>query len=145
VAERFIPKPTPDTQMYWDKAKEGELWIPKCGACGHVFFHPRSLCPKCGSNDVSWIQASGRGKVESFVINHTPAAGYEDEVPYAIAFVKLEEGPRLTSNILGVAQNPEAIFIGLDVEVTFEQRGDISLPQFRAVPAGSAVVNAVSA
>jgi uncharacterized OB-fold protein len=133
---RFTPVPTPDTQVFWDKAAEGELWLPRCGSCANVFFYPRSCCPSCGSDDVEWFLASGRGTVESFVINHTPAPGYEDAAPYAIAFVKLEEGPRLTSNLLEIEQTPEAISIGMPVEVVFEQRGDIALPQFRPVLVG---------
>jgi len=131
MSERFVPVPTPETQTYWDKAAEGELWLPKCTSCGRFFFYPRDFCPRCSSSDVEWVQASGRGVVESFVINHRPAPGYEDDAPYAIAFVKLDEGVRLTANILDIPQTPEHITIGLPVEVVFEKRGDIAVPQFR--------------
>ncbi|KIF66831.1 hypothetical protein HY68_33740 [Streptomyces sp. AcH 505] len=131
MSGRFVPVPTPETRTYWDKAAEGELWLPRCGPCAEFFFYPRAFCPACGSDDVSWARVSGRGTVESFVINHRAAPGYEGDVPYAIAFVKLAEGPRLTANILDVPQTPEHIKVGLPVEVTFEQRGDFTLPQFR--------------
>jgi uncharacterized OB-fold protein len=133
VSKRFLPVPTPETATYWEKAGEHELWLPRCNACGTVFFYPRSLCPGCHSDAIEWFQASGRGVVESFVINTMPAPGYEDAAPYAIAFVRLEEGVRLTSNLLDVEQTPEAIRIGMPVEVTFEDRGEISVPQFRPV------------
>ena len=137
--DRPLPTPiVPESKPYWDGLKEGKLLLPKCSACGNVFFYPRSFCPKCGCDDVEWFLASGRGTVESFVINHTPAPGYEDAAPYAIAFVKLEEGPRLTSNLLEIEQSPEAISVGMPVEVVFEQRGDIALPQFRPVLVGGA-------
>lgn len=131
-----VPIPTPETQFYWDRAKEHELWLPKCGNCGRLHFAPRAFCPYCSSADIGWIQASGRGVVESFIINHTPGPGYAEQGPYSIAFVQLEEGIRLASNLLEVAQTPEAISIGLPVEVTFEERGEFSIPQFR--PARSA-------
>jgi uncharacterized protein len=135
AAERFVPVPTPETAFYWEKTAQGELWLPRCGSCGEVFFYPRPACPHCQSEDVSWLQASGRGTVESFVINHVPAPGYE--APYVIALIMLEEGVRLTSNLLGVDPVPEAVSIGLPVEVEFEQRMSIALPQFRVVrPAG---------
>jgi uncharacterized OB-fold protein len=131
MSERFVPVPTPETRTYWDKAAEGELWLPECASCGEFFFYPRAFCPRCASDDVVWTKASGRGVVESFVINHRPAPGYEDEGPYAIAFVKLDEGPRLTANLLDIPQTPEHIRVGLPVEVVFEKRGDLALPQFR--------------
>jgi hypothetical protein len=131
MSERVVPVPTPDTAVFWDKAKEGELWLPRCESCGEVVFYPRSFCPRCGSGDLSWFRASGRGVVESFVVNHVPAPGYE--APYIIAFVKLDEGPRLMSNLLEIEQTPEAVSVGMPVEVVFEQRGDLALPQFRPV------------
>ena len=129
MAERFVPVPTPETATYWEKAALGELWLPRCGSCGRAFFYPRPACPYDHSEDVSWFRASGRGTVESFVINHVPAPGYT--APYVIALVMLEEGVRLTSNLLGVDPVPEAVSVGMPVEVEFEQRGEIALPQFR--------------
>ena len=71
--------------------------------------------------------------VESFIINHNPAPGYEQDAPYVIALIMLEEGVRLTTNLLGVEQTPDAVRIGLPVEVVFEQRDRIALPQFRVI------------
>ncbi len=131
MTERTLPQPTPETQVFWDKAKDQELWLPRCTACDTVFFYPRASCPQCGSDRVEWFRASGRGVVESFIINSIPAPGYEGLAPYAIAFIRLDEGVRLTSNLLDVEQSPDAISVGLPVEVTFEERGDMSIPQFR--------------
>ena len=96
-----IPVPTPETQPYWDKAREHELWIQRCLACAHVFFYPRPHCPHCLSDNLEWFKASGRGTLYSYVINHRPAPGFEDEAPYAIAIVQMEEGPRMMTNIVG--------------------------------------------
>jgi uncharacterized OB-fold protein len=130
AAERFVPVPTPETALYWEKTAQGELWLPRCGSCGTVFFYPRPACPHCQSEDVTWFRASGRATVESFIINHVAAPGYT--APYVIALVMLEEGVRLTSNLLGVDPEPGAVSIGMLVEVEFEQRDGIALPQFRA-------------
>jgi uncharacterized OB-fold protein len=131
---RFVPEPTPETQPYWDGAAAGELRIQRCRDCGTAFFYPRPLCPGCGSTAVEWFTASGRATLYSYTINHRPAPGFEP--PYAIAVVELAEGPRLMANIVGVASTPENLVLDMDLEVTFEARGELQLPQF--TPAGGA-------
>ena len=128
--QRVIPKPTPETQHYWDGAREGELRLQTCQACDHTYFPPRPFCPECGSRDVAVNKASGKAKLLSYVINHLPSPGFEP--PFAIAIVELEEGPRLMSNILDCEQTPEALQLDMPLEVTFEKLSDeITLPQFR--------------
>jgi uncharacterized OB-fold protein len=129
--ERVIPKPTPETQHYWDGAREGELRLQNCNVCDNTYFPPRPFCPECGSREVTVIKASGRGKLLSYVINHLPSPGFDDG-PFAIAVVELEEGPRMMSNILECEQTPEALQLDMPLEVMFEKLSDeITLPQFR--------------
>ncbi len=129
--DRVIPKPTPETQHYWDGAAEGELRLQRCDACANTYFPPRPFCPDCGSRAVSVIVASGRATLYSYVINHLPTPGFDDG-PFAIAVVELEEGPRLMANILDCPQTPEALQLDMALEVTFEKLSDaITLPQFR--------------
>lgn len=125
------PKPTPETQHYWEGTKAGELRLQRCNGCGQAYFYPRPSCPHCGSTDVAWFRASGRGKLHTYMINHRPAPGFADKAPYAIAIVELEEGPRMMSNIVGVPQTPEALVLDMDLEVDFEPRGEQMLPVFR--------------
>jgi uncharacterized OB-fold protein len=66
----------------------------------------------------------------SYVINHRPAPGFEDEAPYAIAVVQLAEGPRMMTNLVGVPSTPEDLVLDMPLQVTFEQRGEVSLPLF---------------
>jgi uncharacterized OB-fold protein len=102
-----------------------------------VYFPPRPFCPDCGSRSVESFNASGKGKLHSYVINHRPAPGFESEAPYSIAVVKLDEGPTMMTNIVGIAQTPEALKLDMAVEVTFESASErISLPKFK--PAGGA-------
>ena len=130
-----LPQPTPETHHFWDGTRAGELRLQRCEPCRHVYFPPRPFCPKCGAREVSVIQASGRGHLYSYVINHRPPPGFEDDAPYAIAVVELEEGPRMMSNLVDVEQTPEALQLDMALEVTFEQVTDeITLPKFR--PAG---------
>ena len=132
-----IPQPTPETQPFWDGTKVGELRLQRCDACRNVIFPPRRFCPKCTSRSVSWFKASGKGKLWSYVINHRPAPGFEADAPYAIAVVKLDEGPTLMTNIVDCPQTPEALELDMPVEVVFEAVSEtISLPRFRPAGAG---------
>ncbi len=131
--KRPLPKPTPETQHFWEGAKAGELRLQSCGDCKHTYFPPRPFCPKCASRNVAVKKASGKAKLHSYVIHHRPAPGFDP--PYAIAVVELAEGPRMMTNISGCPQTPEALQLDMDLEVTFEKQSDtISLPFFK--PAG---------
>ena len=94
-----------------------------------MYFPPRPLCPACSSRDVEVFVASGRGTLLSYVINHRPHPSFES--PYAIALVRLEEGPTMMSNIIDCAQTPEALVLDMPLTVTFEDNGDIAIPLFR--------------
>ena len=129
-ANRPIPVPTPETQHFWDGTKLGELRLQRCNACSSVYFPPRPFCPECGSRSVAVFAASGKGRLESYVINQRPHPAWEE--PYAIALIRLEEGPRLMSNVVGCAQTPEALQLDMSLEVTFEALSeDIVLPLFK--------------
>lgn len=95
---------------------------------------PRYLCPHCWSTDLDWVQASGRGTVHSFtVIRRAPAQAFASRVPYVVALVDLEEGPRMMSNIVGDGALDTRS--GDAVTVCFEDRGDgAMLPQFARAP-----------
>ena len=128
--DRVIPTPTPETKHYWEGAKDGKLILQKCNDCSGIYFPPRPFCPKCSSCSVQEYQASGKGSLYSYVINHLPSPGFTP--PFAIAVVELEEGPRLMSNIVECEQTPEALELDMPLEVTFEKlNDDITLPQFK--------------
>ncbi len=125
---RPLPVPTPETQFFWDKAALRQLWIMRCTSCAWNYFYPRTRCPRCYSEDTTWMQASGRGTLYSYVINHRDAPGFS--APYVIGVVELEEGPRMMSNIVGVEPTPEKLPIDLPLTVLFEDLGDFKLPVF---------------
>jgi uncharacterized OB-fold protein len=127
-----LPRPTPETEDFWAGARAGELRLQRCRECAHVYFPPRPFCPRCSSRSVEAFVASGRGRLHTYVISNRPAPGFENEGPYAIAVVELEEGPRMMSNIVGVESTPEALQLDMPLEVTFEPATDtITLPKFR--------------
>lgn len=127
---RARPVPTPETQFYWDGARQGELRLQRCRACAHAYFPARPFCPRCASREVEVFRASGRATLYSYVIHHRPVPGFTP--PYAIAVVALEEGPRMMTSLIDVPQTPEALVLDMPLEVTFERLDDqISLPVFR--------------
>jgi hypothetical protein len=128
-----LPAPivNPDSQAYWDGARRDRLMIRRCAACGRMHFLPRYLCPACWSSDLEWIESCGRGTVHSFtIIRRAPLPAFTDRVPYVVALIDLEEGPRMMANILG--EDALQTCIGDAVEVCFEERGDggAKIPQF---------------
>ncbi|MGI8925390.1 MAG: Zn-ribbon domain-containing OB-fold protein [Tepidiformaceae bacterium] len=119
---------------FWEGARAGELRLQRCDTCSHVYFPPRNFCPKCASRSVSWFRASGRGTLWSYVINMRPPPGWDE--PYAIAVVKLEEGPTMMTSIVDVPQTPESLELDMPLEVTFDAvTAEVTLPKFR--PAGA--------
>lgn len=127
-----LPQPTPETQHFWDGCRDGKLLLQRCKDTGKAYFPPRPFSPYTGSRDVEVFEASGKAKLFSYVINHRPAKGFEDEAPYAIAVVELEEGPRMMTNIVDCEQTPEALVLDMPLEVAFETATDeITLPKFR--------------
>lgn len=135
MATKAVPVPTPETQRFWDGTRDHALSIQRCGACGSAYFYPRPSCPRCGSQNVEWMRASGRALLYSYVINYRPAPGFEDDVPYVIAIVELAEGPRMLTNIVGVEPDPDKLVLDMPLQVTFTQRGEVSLPMFTPVNA----------
>ena len=123
--ERKIPAPpvSPETQAFWDAAAAGRLMIKKCMACGQAHHYPRAMCPFCGSDRTEWREASGRGTIYSYsVMRRVP-------VPYAIAYVTLEEGVSMMTNIVDCEL--DAIRIGQAVTVVFRPtEGGPPVPMF---------------
>lgn len=131
TSTKFSPKASPETQPFWDATAAGELHLQRCRPCDAHYFPPRPFCPTCQSEDVVWERCSGRGRLHTYMINHRPAPGFEDEAPYAIGVVELDEGPRMMANIVGVPSTPEALELDMALTVTFEDQGGMQVPKFR--------------
>ena len=130
--QKALPQPTPDSLPFWEGTKQHDLRIQRCDQCGRFNFPPRMYCPQCLSERMGWVQAGGRGKLYSYVISHRAAPGFEEEAPYVIAVVELDEGPRMMSNIVGVEPQPEKLLADLRVEVVWDDvNEEITLPKFR--------------
>ncbi len=130
---RFLPILYPLEAPYWEATKRHELRLQRCPKCDKVWFPIGPVCPSCLSEDLDWALMSGRGKVSSFVVYHKAWAPWlESRVPYTVAQVELEEGPRLTANLLGV--EPSKVKIGMQVKVVYEKvNEEVTLIQFSPV------------
>ncbi len=128
------PLPSGDdlTRPFWDACARHTLDIQQCASCNRFIHFPLPACPACGSQELGWSEVSGRGTIYSYVVVHQAVTpGFEDDVPYVVAWVELEEqqGLRLLCNILG--SDPDEVHVGDQVEVCFEVRGEYTMPQFR--------------
>lgn len=117
------PAVSPETEEFWAATAEGKLLLRRCDDCGTVIWYPRSHCPACASFRTSWVEASGRATVYTFTVVHrSMVEGFRDALPYVIAYVELEEGPRVLTNIVDC--DPESVEIGMPVSVVFVDTGE---------------------
>jgi uncharacterized protein len=125
-----------DSAEYWAAAKEGRLLFQKCRSCGVVQFPPRYHCGECWSDAIEWIESCREGTIESFTVVHrAPVPSFQERVPYVIAAVRLDEGVRMITNLLG---GPHGIRIGERVRVDFTEVDDMRIPQFRRLETAAA-------
>jgi uncharacterized OB-fold protein len=125
-----LPHVDAESKEFWDACRHHELRVQKCRACGALRYYPRALCPSCLSADTEWVLSSGQGTVYTYTVTYqNQSAGFRDELPYVLAYVELDEGVRLLTNIVGCA--PDNVAIGMRVSVVFDDvTPDVSLPKF---------------
>ncbi|MBU2511894.1 Zn-ribbon domain-containing OB-fold protein [bacterium] len=131
--QRPVPVVNPWAKPFWDAANEERLTYQKCKDCGANIFYPRIACTECFSDNLEWVEASGKGIVYSYTVveNNAPTA-FVPECPYVVAIIKLEEGIQMLSNIVGC--DPYDVSCDMPVEVVFEKLNDeFKLPKFKPV------------
>ena len=121
---RPAPVPDHDSAPYWHALHDGKLLVQKCEDCDHFQLYPRDRCLACRGL-VSFVEASGRGTVYSFtVIRQNYARPFRDWIPYVVALIDLEEGPRVMTNLVDV--DPDAVVVGMSVTARFEAVSDVA-------------------
>lgn len=118
------------TAAHWKAASEGRLAVPYCAACTQFHWPVRAACPHCGATP-TWRDASGTGKLASWSVVHRAVhPELKEAAPYIVAFVELDEGARLFTNLVGA--RPEALRVGQRVRCRFEPALDpaIHVPVF---------------
>ena len=126
-----LPAISGETKPFWDAARRGDLMIQRCGDCNEYQWYPRGFCSNCWSPNIKNVRSSGRGSIWTYTVtyqNRTP--GFNEDVPYILALVELEEGVKLFSNI--VECNLRDVSIGMAVEVTFvPATPQVHVPMFK--------------
>ena len=121
MSQRPVAAPDATTQPWWDATRESRFVIQACAACGHRQHYPRAICTACGSTDLGFPEASGRGSVYSFTVVHRgPSPAFEP--PYVVALVRLEEGPVLLTTVTGCM--PGDVRCDMPVRVAWEDLAD---------------------
>lgn len=98
-----VPQADDESREFYEGARRHELMLMRCKGCGSWRLPSRPRCPDCWSTDTEWTRASGRATLYSFGVMHQKFPGFEGDAPYQYAIVELEEGPRIVSNVVGVA------------------------------------------
>lgn len=128
----FAPEPAVSelTAPFWAGGLAGELRLQRCAGCGHLRYPISTVCPRCLSSEWAWEAVSGRGTVQTFTIfQRAYQEAWQDQVPYVVALVELDEGPVFLTNIVGVP--PGEVRVGQRVSVVFQRHSaDAALPQF---------------
>ena len=129
-----MPRPQPrfperDSEPFWRATKDHRLTYQTCNACKEVVFYPKSHCTRCGSPDLKWNDSKGEGVLYTYSVvraNRSPL--FRDDVPYTVAYVDLDEGFRIMTNVIDVA--PEQVKIGMRLKVKWDDQEEVALPYF---------------
>jgi uncharacterized OB-fold protein len=133
IPKKPAPVVNPWAKPFWEACREKRLMIQKCKECGKQVFYPRIACPHCFSDNLDWVEASGKGTVYTYsvVMSNAPSAFIKD-MPYVIAVIRLEEGVQMLSNV--VECKPDDVRCDMPVEVIFEKLDEqFTLPKFKPI------------
>ena len=126
MTDRTYPDPSinMETETYWQAASDGKILVKHCTDCEKPHFYPRAICPYCLGDNTEWVEASGKGRIYSYSVTRRA------QPPYAIAYVRLDEGVTMLSNI--VEADFDALSVDMPVEVIFrDSEGGQAMPLFR--------------
>lgn len=133
AVEKPLPVISDFNRPFWEGTRRHQYRLQHCSHCGKFWAPNAPVCPHCFSDEYTWDQVSGRGKIQSWVVFHKVYhPGFAKDVPYNVAFIELEEGPRVIANIVGTPN--DQLKIGMKVGVVFEDINDeISIPKFKKI------------
>ena len=133
-----VQRPLPDlteedTREFWAATRDGRLTYQQCANCDTVVFYPRGHCTGCTGGNLQWKTAKGTGTIYTYsVVRQSYHPFFRSQAPYVVAWIDLDEGPRLVSNVLG-AGSADLNLIGKRVRVEWETHESVSIPLFRLV------------
>ena len=118
-----------DTAPFWASTADGEFRYQQCSNCGTVVWHPRSHCTGCVDGDLQWKVSAGKGTLYSFsVVRQSYHPFFRNQVPYVVALVDLDEGPRFLTNLIGLEDPLNDVEIGQRVAIEWEQHEELAIP-----------------
>ena len=121
-----------DTQKFWAATKNNEFKYQQCSSCNTVIFYPRAHCTVCTSGELEWKASAGEGTVYSFsVVRQSYHPFFRNLVPYVVAWIDMDEGPRILSNVIGLDDPGNDVSIGQKVRVAWEEHETLSIPLFK--------------
>jgi uncharacterized OB-fold protein len=134
-----LPNIDQDNAAFWDGLKAHKFLVWRCKTCGASYW-PKAYCQNHENEpfaaNMDWAEASGRGKLFAFNVHHAAfEAGFKDDVPFVYALIELDEGPLVSSTLVG-ERRPKAIYdVGQRVEVVYEDHPaeGFTIPRFRIV------------
>ena len=126
-----LPHVDEESRPFFEALQRHELYVQRCRECGDLRYHPRALCTNCLSSRTEWLRARGTGKIYTFTVTYqNQSAGFRESLPYVMAWVELDEGVKMLTNIIDCP--PEQVKIGMPVEVVFEDvTPEVTLTKFR--------------
>lgn len=131
-SKKPLPTPDGDSKFYWESCQKEKLMIQQCMDCDEHIFYPRIVCPHCMSDQLNWVEASGRGKIYSYTIARRGAGpAFSQDAPYVVALVELDEGVRILSNIIEV--DVEEVHCEMKVQALFQDREGMKIPMFQPI------------
>ena len=130
--QKPLPQADEASRPFYEGAMAGRLMIMRCTDCGAYRIPSRMHCDQCLSTNVEWVQASGKATIRTLGIMHQKYhPGFFGELPYNLALIELEEGPRMVSNVVGA--NNADLQVDMPVQVEFERHEDVAIPKFRPI------------
>src|SRR4051794_2725706 len=103
VSQRPVPNPSPESRRFWEGCANEQLLLQRCSTCLRYRHPPNPICPECLSSADEWVPASGIGTVYTFSVVHQAfRRAWQPLVPYVLAVITLDEGPRLLSNVIDI-------------------------------------------
>lgn len=137
-AEKKAPsRPLPklnelDTGEFWQATANKEFRYQQCANCGTIMWHPRAHCTGCVDGDLRWKVSAGKGTIYSFsVVRLSYHPFFRTKVPYAVAYVDLDEGPRFLTNVTGIDDPLTDVHVGQSVELAWEEHDELCIPLVR--------------
>lgn len=135
--DRPITRPLPkfdeaDTAEFWAATKECEFRYQQCENCQKIIFYPRRVCTGCTNSQLAWKVSKGLGRVYTFsIVRLSYHPFFKQQLPYVVAWIDLDEGPRILSNVVGC--DADDVKIGAEVKLEWEVHEDLNIPLFKPV------------